>query len=124
MAPNPQRSASPTNPAPSDLRNQDDPPPPEAGLDDAPDAAQEPEDSRPWYMPRLSAKDLLPQSHDEDTPEPSLSGTALKPWEKPARSSGFDGTQPEDRSTTGPRSSGFSPSPQDLRDAFQSPAPG
>lgn len=124
MAPLPPRSASPTSPAPSDLRDQDDPPPPEAGLDDAPDAAQEPEDSRPWYMPRLSAKDLLPQGHDEDTPEPSLNGPALKPWEKPARSSGFDGTQPEGRSTTSPRSSGFSPSPQDLRDAFQSPAPG
>jgi hypothetical protein len=125
VAPNPLRSASPTSPAPSDLRDQDDPPPPEAGLDDAPDSgSQEPEDSSPWHMPRLSAKDLLQQGHDEDPPDSSLNGPTLKPWENPARSSGFDGTPPADRSATGPRSSGFSPSPQDLRAAFQSPAPG
>jgi hypothetical protein len=125
MAQLPPRSASPTSPAPSDLRDQDDPPPPEAGLDEAPDTgSQEPEASSPWYMPRLSAKDLLPQGHDEDTPDSSLNGPALKPWEKPARSSGFDGTQPEDRSATSPRSSGFAPSLQDLRDDFDSPAPG
>jgi hypothetical protein len=91
-------------------------PAPESGHDDADDTApQDHADDRPWYMPRITAKDLPPQDHPEDSHAPTP-----KPWENTARSSGFDDAPPAASST---RDSGFSPSPQDLRDDFHAPTP-
>jgi hypothetical protein len=118
IAPIPSRSATPTSPAPTRLEDQDDPPLSEANPEDAP-APQDHADDRPWYMPRITAQDLPPQDHPEDAHAP-----APKPWENTTRSSRFDAAPPADRSTSSTRSSGFFPSPQDLRDAFHSPAHG
>ncbi|MFZ2282157.1 MAG: hypothetical protein WAW39_30455 [Prosthecobacter sp.] len=51
-------------------------------------------------MPRITAQDLPPQAHPEDAHAPGLNN-----------------------STSSTRISGFSPSPQDLHDAFHSPTP-
>jgi hypothetical protein len=75
--------------------------------DDAPEAdtgPHEPEDSRPWYLPRITAKDL-PHDHAEDEPDSGLNRPTPKPWENPARDTGF------------------SLSPQDLSASFHSPTP-
>ncbi len=116
IAPRPPRSATPSTSRPPMSEAQDDAPPPEA--DSAPEddiAPQDHADDSPWYMPRITAQDLPPQDPPENAHAPSP-----KPWENTTRSSGFDDAPPADRST---HSSGYSPTPQDLRDAFHSPTP-
>jgi hypothetical protein len=93
---------------------QDDASPPEAESDPEDDTApQDHADDRPWYMPRITAHDLSLQDHPEDAHAPSP-----KPWENTSPNSRFDAAPHADRSAS---SNGFSPSPQDLRDAFHSP---
>jgi hypothetical protein len=116
IAPIPPRSATPSTSESPMGEAQDDAPLPEADSDPEDDTApQDHADDRPWYMPRITAQDLPPQDHSEDTHAP-----APKPWENTTRSSGFDDAPPEASST---RDSSFSPSPQELRDAFHPPAP-
>jgi len=119
IAPIPPRSATPSTSGSPMSEAQEDAPPPEA--DSAPEddtAPQDHADDRPWYMPRITAQDLPPQDHPEDAHAPSP-----KPWENTTRKSGFADTPPAAASTSSTRDSGFSPSLQDLRDAFHSPAP-
>ena len=73
------------------------------------------QDDSPWHMPRITVQDLPRQAHDE-----AENGSSLN---RPVRDFGFDGAPPADRSTNSTRNSGFSPSAQDIRDAFHSPAP-
>ena len=116
LAPIPPRSATASTPGSPMAEAQNDAPLPEADSDPEDDTApQDHADDRPWYMPRITAQDLPPQDHPEDAHAP-----APKPWENTTRSSGFDDAPPADRSTS---SNGFSPSPQDLRDAFHAPTP-
>lgn len=80
--------------------------------DDAPEADADPhaaEVTRLWHGPRNAAQDQPPQGRDEDE-----TGSRLN---RPVRSSGFDDLPPAGRSN------GFTPSAQDIRDAFHSPAP-
>ena len=117
IVPIPPRAAAPTGPEPSPLGDQDDPPPPEADADPAhePNAdtsPHEPEVSRPWYMPRISAKDLPAQDQVEDETAPSLNPPTSNPWENPARSPGSDYTYHAARSAACPRANGLPLAPQ------------
>ncbi|WP_395734364.1 hypothetical protein [Prosthecobacter sp.] len=76
--------------------------------------AHEYENDTPWHMPRIAAQDRPPQGRDEDETGPHLN--------RPVRDSSFDDTHSAERSASTTRSSGFSPSPQDLREFFHSPA--
>ncbi|OYW73033.1 MAG: hypothetical protein B7Z37_23190 [Verrucomicrobia bacterium 12-59-8] len=122
-APIPPRSATPVGrPRPyvapeADIKTDDDQdtfhaPVPDSDHDDA-TRSHEYQDDSPWYMPRITAQDLPPQAHDEDVGRSSLN--------RPVRDSGFDDAHSAERSTSTTRDNGFSPSPQDLRDAFHSP---
>mgnify|MGYP000137214329 CR=1 FL=1 len=94
IVPIPPRSASSTSPALSKPEDLDDSPPPgteaDTDHDDAPETdtgPHEPEDSRPWYMPRISAKDLPAPHPGEDAPGSSMNRPSPKSWGNPAQDS-------------------------------------